>query len=77
MRKKFRIRKIDVSDTNKDNPYVFRFKLEQKITLLPFVHFWDSPFFAPPHLFTTEDDAYNYLSEMAKKHSFHFELKDS
>ena len=68
---------MDVSDINRDNPNVLRYKLEQRFTILPFVHFWGSPFFAPPHLFTTEDDAYNYLSEMAKKHSFLFELKDS
>lgn len=34
-----------------------RFKVEQRHTILWFIHYWTSPEFAPPHLFYDGDEA--------------------
>ena len=51
--KHFRINKIDIGKPNENNPYVLRYKIEQRHTFMFFFHYWSSPEFAPPHMFQT------------------------
>ena len=61
MKKVFRISKIAISKANEGNPNIFRYRLEQRFGLL--IHFWGSPSFAPPHLFTNYGGAYKCAKE--------------
>lgn len=58
--KTFRLVKIDVPESNKNNPMVLKCKIEQRRRFL-FWHYWTSPEFAPPHLFTDDAKAAKYL----------------
>lgn len=55
MRKKFRIVKNDLHAPEAFHPLWYR--VEQRYTLLFFIHWWDTPSFAPPHLFETDNEA--------------------
>lgn len=57
MRKLFRVIKMDVSKELEENPLVLRYKIEQRYTILFFIHWWGTPSFAPPHAFATEREA--------------------
>lgn len=56
MWKKFRI----VRDKDMYLPY----KIEERYTILCFIHWWNSPSFAPPHRFEGYGDAIDYLRSL-------------
>ena len=43
---------------------VFPWKIEERYTLLFFIHWWSTPNFAPPHRFERMDDAVNRVFEV-------------
>lgn len=51
--KKYRI----VESNNRYMPW----KIQERYILLFFIRWWDTPTFAPPHLFKTKDEAFAYL----------------
>ena len=61
--KHFRINKIDVSKLNENNPYVLRYRIEQRHTFMFFFHYWSSPMFAPPHMFHSVTQAICAITE--------------
>lgn len=38
--------------------------IEERYTMLFFIHWWDTPSFMPPHYFETMEDAIAYLREL-------------
>lgn len=64
--KKFRIVKSG-------NPYL-PWKIEERYILLFFIRWWDSPSFAPPHLFNTKEEAFAYLVEILVDNSVEIEI---
>ena len=66
MRKKvFRIVRNDWHSMDCIDPLLYR--IEQRHTILCFLHWWSTPEFAPPHLFTTIDKAREYIREQCPK----------
>ena len=62
MAKIFRIKRLDISETNMYNPNVLKAQIEQRYSFLfGLFHFWSSPSFAPPHLFHDDQDAVRYI----------------
>lgn len=57
MRKVFRIIKNKLSEEGEKAPYALRYKIEQRYTLLFFVHWWGTPSFEPEHMFENDCDA--------------------
>jgi len=53
-KKKYRIIKLDTY-------HPLEYKIEERYTFLFFIHWWDSPQFAPPHLFRTYQEAYDFI----------------
>lgn len=41
----------------------YRYEVEQRRTILFFIHFWSSPEFAPPHWFDNAEEAAKYILE--------------
>lgn len=42
---------------------IAKYKIEQRHTILFFLHWWSTPEFAPPHLFEEREDAYMHIRE--------------
>ena len=62
MAKVFRITRLDISEANKNNPYILNARIEQRYNILfGLFHYWSSPSFAPPHLFHDDQDAVRYI----------------
>ena len=62
MTKMFRIKRIDIAEANKNNPYVLNAKIEQRYNILfGLLHYWNTPSFAPPHLFHDDQEALRYI----------------
>lgn len=55
IRKKFRIVRNDWHCPESFHPLLYR--IEQRYTLLFFIHWWGIPTFAPPHLFESPNSA--------------------
>ena len=51
MRKVFRIIKNELTEEGKKAFHPYWYKIEQRHTLLFFVHWWGTPTFEPPHYF--------------------------
>ena len=64
MRKVFRIIKNELSKEGEKAFHALRYKIEQRYTLLFFIHWWGTPSFEPPHLFENDCDAMKFI----KKH---------
>ena len=64
MRKVFRIIKNKLSEEGEKAPHALRYKIEQRYTLLFFIHWWGTPSFEPEHLFENDCDAMKKI----KKH---------
>jgi len=62
IRKKFRIINNEVHCPEAFHPYWYR--IEQRHTILFFIHWWGTPEFEPPHNFEFVCDAMNHI----KKH---------
>ena len=61
IRKKFRIVKNDLVCPEAFHPLWYR--IEQRYTILFFIHWWNSPEFEPPHLFENDCDAMKHIKE--------------
>ena len=59
MRKEFRIVKNDLACP--EAFYPLRYRIEQKHTILFFIHWWGTPVFAPPHNFEDVCDAIKHI----------------
>ena len=46
-----------------NNPLYYCYKIEQRMTILLFIHWWATPIFAPPHLFYTKKEAEKRILE--------------
>ena len=46
-----------------DNRYL-PWQIQERYILFFFIKWWDSPSFAPPHLFKTKEEAFAYLVEI-------------
>lgn len=57
MRKVFRIIKNKLSEEGEKAPHALRYKIEQRYTLLFFIHWWGTPSFEPEHMFENDCDA--------------------
>ena len=68
----YRIVKMDVLDMLKDNPIVFRYKIEERYSFMGIFHFWGTPEFAPPHMFHDKDEAI----ECIKGHTVLYKIKE-
>lgn len=64
MRKKFRIVKNELSEEGLKAFHPLRYRIEQRHTILFFIHWWGTPEFEPPHLFENDCDAMKHI----KKH---------
>lgn len=68
MKHVFRLRRIDISPINRNNPSILRVRIEQRYNILfGLFHYWSTPSFAPPHLFVTKRDAIYRLRNMFPK----------
>ena len=45
----------------------YQWKIEERYTLFFFLHWWNAPSFAPPHLFEKYDDAIDKIIEEVGK----------
>ena len=54
-RKKYRIIKEDRVTG------ILPYRIQERYTILFFLHWWGTPVFAPPHLFDTQQEAYDYI----------------
>ena len=63
MRKKFRIVWNELSKEGLKAFHPLRYRIEQRYTLLFFIHWWDAPMFAPPHNFEFVRDAVKHIKE--------------
>lgn len=61
MRKKFRIVKNDLACPEAFHPLWYR--IEQRHTILFFIHWWDTPEFEPPHNFEKTKNAVKHIKE--------------
>ena len=61
MRKKFRIVKNDLACPEAFHPLWYR--IEQRHTILFFIHWWSTPEFEPPHNFENVGDAIEHIKE--------------
>ena len=64
-KKKFRIVRNEWHTMDCIDPLLYR--IQQRHTILCFLHWWDTPEFAPPHLFTTVEKAREYILEQCPK----------
>ena len=44
----------------------YKYKIEQRRTILFFIHWWSTPEFEPPHLFKDASDAVNAITDHHK-----------
>lgn len=63
MTKTFRIVKNDLSEEALNAFHPLRYRIEQRNTILLFIHWWSTPTFAPPHNFETIKEASDYIRE--------------
>lgn len=61
MRKKFRIINNEVHCPEAFHPLWYR--IEQRYTVLFFIHWWGTPCFEPPHNFEKVNDAVKHIKE--------------
>ena len=61
--KHFRIISEDVSDLYIDKQKHIRYAIEQRHTILFFIHWWSTPEFAPPHTSLDKDKLINNIKE--------------
>ena len=64
MRKKFRIVHNKLSEEGKKAFHALLYRIEQRYTILFFIHWWGTPSFEPPHNFEFTCDAIRHI----KKH---------
>ena len=57
MRKVFRIIKNELSEEGVKAFHPLWYRIEQRRTILFFLHWWGTPSFAPPHMFENDCDA--------------------
>ena len=62
-RKHFRIIKNELSEEGAKAFHPLWYRIEQRYTILFFIHWWSAPTFAPPHLHNSYVDAYDYIKE--------------
>ena len=60
-KKKYRIVKLD------SVYHLHDYKIEERYTILFFIHWWSTPQFAPPHRHPSYESAYNYILEQNPK----------
>ena len=60
-RKKYRIIKLDTVY------HIHDYKIEERYTILFFIHWWSTPTFAPPHRHPSYESAYKYILEQNPK----------
>lgn len=65
-KKTFRIVKNNLSEEAANSFHPLKYRIEQRFTFIPFVHFWDAPLFAPPHSFETAGEAVKYICDNCK-----------
>jgi hypothetical protein len=46
---------------------ILPYEIQERYTILFFIHWWSTPVFAPPHLHQTYEEAYNYIKEQNPK----------
>lgn len=46
---------------------ILPYRIQERYTILFFIHWWSTPTFAPPHLHDTYTEAYNYIKEQRPK----------
>lgn len=63
IRKKFRIVKNELSEEGLKAFHPLRYRIEQRYTLLFFIHWWGTPTFEPPHNFEHDYDALKHIKE--------------
>lgn len=63
MRKIFRIVRNELSKEGEQAYHPLRYRIEQRRTILCFIHWWSTPLFAPPHLFEFPDEAVEKIKE--------------
>lgn len=56
-RKKYRIVKMD------SVYHLLDYKIQERYTILFFIHWWSTPVFAPPHLHESYKSAHDYILE--------------
>lgn len=61
MRKKFRIVNNEIHCPEAFHPLWYR--IEQRYTVLFFIHWWGTPWFEPPHNFEKVNDAVKHIKE--------------
>ena len=61
MRKVFRIIKNELSEEGMKAFHPLWYRIEQRHTILFFLHWWGTPFFKPPHLFENDCDAMKHI----------------
>lgn len=72
--KTFRILKNNLSKEAENSDYPYRYRIEQRHTILFFIHFWSSPDFAPPHNFKTPKEADSHIREHCPRAFVKYEL---
>ena len=55
---------------------VLPYKIQERYTILFFIHWWGTPTFAPPHLHLTYEDAYDYIKKQCPKAIIKETLRD-
>ena len=65
--KHFRIKSEDVTRFYCDGVKRIRYTIEQRFTVLFFIHFWSSPIFAPPHNSLNKEELINNIKEHYSK----------
>lgn len=63
MKKKFRIVRNNLSEEGEKAFHPLRYKIEQRRTILFFIHLWSTPDFGPPHNFEHSLEAVNHIKE--------------
>lgn len=61
MKKVFRIVKNDLSEEGKKAFFSLRYRIEQRHTILFFIHWWSTPEFAPPYTFEYLGNALKHI----------------
>ena len=51
----------------RNDSIIYPWKIQERITLFFFLHWWSTPQFAPPHLFENPDKALIYVSDEGVK----------
>ena len=58
MAKRFRITRNELSREGEQDSSPLLYRIEQRCTILFFIHWWDAPIFEPPHNFRSVSEAF-------------------